>query len=342
MMDFEAGGQTNQGSLLHAELWPPLWMIFSKCFVLGVMIRLSLLMKGDLAGLQMVTLTLEKRTCGKPADNNMLLCVLSLLEHTNVTIRYDIEALCDSCRRSLDFERPTYTNLNRVLAQVFSSLAALLQFDGVLSVDITEFQTNLVPYPSGGEHDFRTTGAISVKNFHCNPALRLIECRQKAVDSHDFNQTAGFDNMDVSVMGSSYNIYSNGTAAPDLAMSMSKENQQQCTFESNSSDPSKASNEDNHYSNSSACVPGVRLYRDGSNMHATDNMYDNGSSESCMILGNVYATGAAAAPDLAKTMSNENQQQCSFASSSSTERSIHTKLYSPVIFNTASLRFNNV
>jgi len=37
--------------------------------------------------------------------------------------------------------------LNRLLAQVISSLTASLRFDGALNVDVTEFQTNLVPYP---------------------------------------------------------------------------------------------------------------------------------------------------------------------------------------------------
>merc|ERR1711924_399224 len=78
---------------------------------------------------------------------NTVLCVLSLLEHTDVTNQVDNEALYDICRRNLDIERPTYTNLNRLLAQVISSLTASLRFDGALNVDITEFQTNLVPYP---------------------------------------------------------------------------------------------------------------------------------------------------------------------------------------------------
>jgi len=50
-------------------------------------------------------------------------------------------------RRNLDIERPTYTNLNRLVAQVCWSLTASLRFDGALNADITEFQTNLVPYP---------------------------------------------------------------------------------------------------------------------------------------------------------------------------------------------------
>merc|ERR1740127_416337 len=78
---------------------------------------------------------------------NTVLCVYSLLEHTDVTIMYDNEALYDICRRNLDIERPTYTNLNRLLGQIISSLTASLRFDGALNVDITEFQTNLVPYP---------------------------------------------------------------------------------------------------------------------------------------------------------------------------------------------------
>merc|ERR1712093_164150 len=47
-------------------------------------------------------------------------------------MQVDNEALYDICRRNLDIERPTYTNLNRLIA---------------LNVDLTEFQTNLVPYP---------------------------------------------------------------------------------------------------------------------------------------------------------------------------------------------------
>merc|ERR1712159_43463 len=78
---------------------------------------------------------------------NTVLCVHSLLEHTDVTNQVDNKALYDICRRNLDIERPTYTNLNRLLGQVISSLTASLSFDGALNVDITEFQTNLVPYP---------------------------------------------------------------------------------------------------------------------------------------------------------------------------------------------------
>merc|ERR1712007_408964 len=78
---------------------------------------------------------------------NSVLSTHSLLEHTDVAVMIDNEAIYDICRRNLDIERPTYTNLNRLIGQIVSSITASLRFDGALNVDLTEFQTNLVPYP---------------------------------------------------------------------------------------------------------------------------------------------------------------------------------------------------
>ena len=44
---------------------------------------------------------------------NAVLTSHSMLEHSDVAFMVDNEALYDICRRSLDIERPTYTNLNR-------------------------------------------------------------------------------------------------------------------------------------------------------------------------------------------------------------------------------------
>ena len=59
----------------------------------------------------------------------------------------DNEAIFDICRRSLDVERPMYTNLNRLISRIVSSITASLRFDGSLNVNLSGFQTNLVPYP---------------------------------------------------------------------------------------------------------------------------------------------------------------------------------------------------
>jgi len=69
------------------------------------------------------------------------------LEHSDCAFMVDNEAIFDICKRNLDVERPSYTNLNRIISQVVSSITASLRFDGALNVDLAEFQTNLVPYP---------------------------------------------------------------------------------------------------------------------------------------------------------------------------------------------------
>lgn len=78
---------------------------------------------------------------------NSVLATHALLEHLDVGVVLDNEAIYDICRRSLGITSPTYSNLNRLIAQVVSSLTASLRFEGALNVDINEFQTNLVPYP---------------------------------------------------------------------------------------------------------------------------------------------------------------------------------------------------
>ncbi|EFP10544.1 CRE-MEC-12 protein [Caenorhabditis remanei] len=78
---------------------------------------------------------------------NSILTTHTTLEHSDCSFMVDNEAIYDICRRNLDIERPSYTNLNRLIGQIVSSITASLRFDGALNVDLTEFQTNLVPYP---------------------------------------------------------------------------------------------------------------------------------------------------------------------------------------------------
>ncbi|KAN0023396.1 hypothetical protein ACTFIU_011566 [Dictyostelium citrinum] len=78
---------------------------------------------------------------------NSVLSTHSLLEHTDVSFMLDNEAIYNICKNSLDIEKPTYTNLNRLIAQVISSLTSSLRFPGQLNLDINDIQTNLVPFP---------------------------------------------------------------------------------------------------------------------------------------------------------------------------------------------------
>jgi tubulin alpha len=43
---------------------------------------------------------------------------------------------------------PAYVNMNRMVAQVISSITAATRFNGSLNADLADFQTNLVPFPT--------------------------------------------------------------------------------------------------------------------------------------------------------------------------------------------------
>ena len=78
---------------------------------------------------------------------NSVLTTHATLEHSDCAFVIDNEAIYDICRKGLDIDRPSYSNLNRLIAQVVSSVTASLRFGGALNVDLADFLTNLVPYP---------------------------------------------------------------------------------------------------------------------------------------------------------------------------------------------------
>ncbi|XP_033635077.1 tubulin alpha-1A chain-like [Asterias rubens] len=78
---------------------------------------------------------------------NGVLSTHTIIEHSDCAFMVDNEAIYDICKRNMDIDKQTFTNVNRLIAQIVSSITASLRFDGSLNVDLTEFQTNLVPYP---------------------------------------------------------------------------------------------------------------------------------------------------------------------------------------------------
>jgi len=78
---------------------------------------------------------------------NSVLSTHALLEHNDITVVLDNEAIYDVSKKKCNVERPTYRNLNQQIAQVISSITCSLRFSGSLNVDLNEYQTNLVPYP---------------------------------------------------------------------------------------------------------------------------------------------------------------------------------------------------
>ena len=78
---------------------------------------------------------------------NSVLTTHCTLELSDCSFLIENEAMYDICQNKLNIERPSYINLNRIVSQTVSSISASLRFDGPLNVDLSEFQTNLVPYP---------------------------------------------------------------------------------------------------------------------------------------------------------------------------------------------------
>ena len=59
---------------------------------------------------------------------NSILTTHTTLEHSDCAFMVDNEAIYDICRRNLDIERPSYTNLNRLIGQIVSSITASLRW----------------------------------------------------------------------------------------------------------------------------------------------------------------------------------------------------------------------
>jgi len=106
---------------------------------------------------------------------NAMLTTHWLLDHTEVSIVLDNEAIYAISQRQLGIERPSYADLNILISKVISSMTASLRFDGELNVDLGEFQTNLVPFP---RLHFMTTSLAPVismkKATHESQTIREI------------------------------------------------------------------------------------------------------------------------------------------------------------------------
>merc|ERR1712039_639111 len=64
---------------------------------------------------------------------NSVLTTHMLLDHTDITMILDNEAIYGICLKNLNIKNPTYVNLNRTIGQVCSSLTASLRFKGTMN-----------------------------------------------------------------------------------------------------------------------------------------------------------------------------------------------------------------
>lgn len=120
---------------------------------------------------------------------NSVFATHATMENVDCMFMVDNETIYELCNRNLDIERPTYSNLNRLLSQVISSITSSLRFEGSLNVDLTEFQTNLVPFPrihfplinyapiiSSEKAQHEQLCVSEITNSCFEPANQLVKC----------------------------------------------------------------------------------------------------------------------------------------------------------------------
>jgi len=142
---------------------------------------------------------------------NGLLSTHWLLDHTEVSLVLDNEALYSVCEKSLKLKKITYEHLNKLCAKSISCMTSALRFEGDLNVDMNEFQTNLVPFPR--LHFMTSSYAPLIENAKQDAATSTWELLQEAFDPKNFNvKYTDFDATEDKYMAISMNFRGNVTS----------------------------------------------------------------------------------------------------------------------------------
>lgn len=69
-------------------------------------------------------------------------------DYSDINCLMDNEALYDICANQLSILRPTYSSVNRALGPLLAGVTASMRFKSHLNAHISEYLTNLIPFPS--------------------------------------------------------------------------------------------------------------------------------------------------------------------------------------------------
>lgn len=143
---------------------------------------------------------------------NCILATHYLRDNIDVSIPIDNESLYRNCQKQLKISRPCFSNINRIVAKLASSVTCSLRFDGEQNVDMGEWGTNLVPFP--GIH-FMTSSLAPIID-PLSECTTQFDCRvisAACVDSQNFFVTLpGFDSLEDEYVSMSFNYRGNVTS----------------------------------------------------------------------------------------------------------------------------------
>ena len=74
------------------------------------------------------------------------------MDHTEVSVVLDNDAIYEICQKWMDIKRPTYDEINRMINKAITTITAPLRFDEdvqsvAINYNLEELQTNLVCFP---------------------------------------------------------------------------------------------------------------------------------------------------------------------------------------------------
>mmetsp|Transcript_113995 Transcript_113995/g.329303 ORF Transcript_113995/g.329303 Transcript_113995/m.329303 type:complete len:445 (+) Transcript_113995:46-1380(+) len=107
-------------------------------------------LKRDFGKVACVTQTVwpsEGQCSSVMAPYSAVLLLPTLMETADTCVLYSNTAMYDICSQRLGVEQPTFQNINRLVAQVTSSMLAPSRFDGSTRCNFGTFLSNTTPYP---------------------------------------------------------------------------------------------------------------------------------------------------------------------------------------------------
>lgn len=113
---------------------------------------------------------------------NATLSIHGLIESTDETFCIDNEALHAICTRTLKITKPSYGEMNYLVAACMAGITTCLRFPGQLNADLRKLRVNMVPFP---RLHFFVPGYVPLTSRSAAPyrAVTVHELTQQMFDS---------------------------------------------------------------------------------------------------------------------------------------------------------------